>query len=68
QGLDEKGVDRSSGKTVVEIDPRFFRPAEVDVLIGDYSRAKAKLGWEPKTTFNELLRIMVQHDMNVAQE
>ena len=68
QGLDEKGVDRSSGKSLVEINPRFFRPAEVDVLIGDYSRAKAKLGWEPKTTFNELLRIMVQHDMNVAKE
>ena len=67
-GIDEKGVDRSSGKPLVEINPRFFRPAEVDVLTGDYSKAKGKLGWEPKTTFNELLRVMVQHDLKIAKE
>lgn len=65
-GIQEKGVDRSSGKTLVEINPQFFRPAEVDVLIGDCSKAKAKLGWEPKTTFNELLRVMVQHDIKTG--
>ena len=67
-GIHEKGVDRAAGKPIVEINPRFFRPAEVDVLIGDYSRAKAKLGWEPKTTFNELLRVMVQHDISIAKD
>jgi len=66
-GIHEKGVDRSAGKPLVEIDPRFFRPAEVDVLTGDYSRAKAKLGWGPKTTFNELVRVMVQHDISITK-
>ncbi len=65
-GIHEKGADRSSGKTLVEIDPQFFRPAEVDILTGDYSKARAILGWEPKTTFNELLRVMVQHDIKIV--
>ena len=68
QGIHEKGVDRAAGKTRVEINPQFFRPAEVDVLTGDYSRAKAKLGWEPKTTFHELIKAMVQHDISIAKE
>ena len=46
----------------MEIDPRYFRPAEVDLLIGDYSKAKAKLGWEPKVRFQELVRMMVDAD------
>ena len=63
KGAKEKGVDRKSGKTLIEIDPKYFRPAEVDILIGDYSKAKKALGWEPKTTFKELVRIMVEADM-----
>ena len=51
EGINEKGLDKKTGKIIVEIDPRYFRPAEVDVLIGDYSKAKEKLGWEPKVKF-----------------
>jgi len=61
-GIDEKGILRSSGKTVIGIDPRYFRPTEVDILIGDFSKAKEKLGWEPKTRFRELVKIMVKSD------
>jgi GDPmannose 4,6-dehydratase len=64
-GLQEKGINRDNGKSVVEIDPQFFRPAEVDVLIGDYSKAKTKLGWSPRTTFKELVSIMVRHDIKL---
>ncbi len=67
-GIHEKGLDRSSGKALVEINPQFFRPAEVDVLTGDYSKAKAKLGWEPKTTFDELIKVMVQHDISITEK
>ena len=66
-GIHEKGADGVTGRTLVEIDPQFFRPAEVDVLTGDYSRARAKLGWEPKTTFHELIKAMVQHDISIAK-
>jgi len=58
----ERGLLKSSGKEVVAIDPRYFRPTEVDLLIGDYSKAKEKLGWEPKTRFDELVKIMVKSD------
>lgn len=61
-GVDEKGFLKSNGKQVVEIDPRYFRPTEVDILQGDYSKAKTLLGWEPKTTFKELVRLMVEAD------
>lgn len=63
-GIDEKGVDRATGKILVKIEPQFFRPAEVDILIGDYSKAESRLGWRPKTTFNELVRLMVRHDIS----
>ena len=53
---------QKTGKTVIAIDPRYFRPAEVDLLIGDYSKAQKKLGWKPKTTFKELVKIMVEAD------
>jgi GDPmannose 4,6-dehydratase len=62
KGLEEKGLLKSSGKTVVAIDPRYFRPTEVDILIGNPAKAKEKLGWEPKTTFKELVKIMVRSD------
>jgi len=61
-GLNEKGILKSSGKEVIGIDPRYFRPTEVDILIGNYAKAKQKLGWEPKTRFNELVKIMVTAD------
>jgi len=63
KGLEEKGIDKKTGKTLIEISSEFFRPAEVDILIGDYSKAKEKLGWQPKTKFEELVRIMVEADM-----
>jgi GDPmannose 4,6-dehydratase len=65
-GVDEKGFLKSSGKQVVGIDPRYHRPTEVDLLLGDYSKAKALLGWEPKTTFKELVRLMVEADFGKA--
>jgi len=64
KGLDEKGIDNNTGKTIIEIDPIYFRPAEVDLLIGDYSKAKKILGWEPKTKFDEVVKIMVEDDFN----
>jgi len=62
QGSDkeEKGIDNNTGKTIVEIDERYFRPAEVDLLLGDASKAKKILGWEPKVKFSELVKIMCQ--------
>jgi len=65
-GLEEKGINKKSGKVVVEIDPRYFRPAEVDLLVGDFSKAKEKLGWEPKVKFKELVSIMMEHDLKTA--
>lgn len=62
-GVDEKGIDTKSGKTLVKINPKFFRPGEVDQLLGDYSLAKKDLGWEPKVRFNELVNIMVEKDL-----
>ena len=64
EGKDEKGVDKKTGKVLVEIDPRYFRPAEVDVLLGDASKARKKLGWVPKTSFDELVEIMVKCDLD----
>ena len=63
KGLKEKGIDKKTGKTVIEIDPKYFRPAEVDVLQGDYSKAKKKLGWKPKIGFKELVRLMAESDL-----
>jgi GDPmannose 4,6-dehydratase len=61
-GINETGVLKSTGKPVIGIDPRYFRPTEVDMLKGDYSKAKRLLGWEPKITFKELVKIMVLED------
>jgi len=62
EGMNEKGILRSTGKEVVVIDAMYFRPTEVDQLIGDYSKAKKMLNWEPKTKFSELVKIMVKSD------
>jgi GDPmannose 4,6-dehydratase len=62
-GLEEKGIDADTGKIRVSIDPKYFRPAEVDLLWGDPAKAIAQLGWRPKTSIKELVRIMVQYDL-----
>lgn len=62
-GDSEKAVDSATGSVVVRVDPRFYRPAEVDLLIGDPAKAKATLGWEPTTSLEELCRIMVEADL-----
>ncbi len=64
-GKDEKAY--FNGMVIVEIDERYYRPAEVDVLLGDYTKAKEKLGWEPKTKFNDLVKIMIRHDIKNQQ-
>jgi GDPmannose 4,6-dehydratase len=67
KGVEETGVDRKSGKVVVRIDPQYFRPTEVDLLIGDASKAHKKLGWKPKTSFADLVKQMVAGDLAVAR-
>lgn len=68
-GVDEQGVDKASGKVLVEVDPKYFRPTEVDQLLGDPSKAKNVLGWNPrKTSFEELVKIMVDHDMKFVKK
>lgn len=68
RGTEEKGLDRKTGRVMVEVSPEFFRPAEVDILIGDYKRAQEKLGWQPKTRFDDLARIMVEADIKRVGE
>ena len=64
EGVDEKGIDVATGKVLVEVDPKYFRPAEVEQLLGDPTKARTLLGWNPrKTSFGELVSIMVRHDM-----
>jgi GDPmannose 4,6-dehydratase len=67
EGLEEKGLDRRTGRILVEIDPRYFRPTEVDLLIGDATKARTSLGWTPTTKFEELVRLMVAADVELAQ-
>ncbi len=64
EGIEERGIDEATGRVLVEVDPRYFRPAEVELLQGDASKAARLLGWKPKVTFSELARIMVEEDMN----
>jgi GDPmannose 4,6-dehydratase len=66
-GLHEKGIDSATGKTLVEIDPRYFRPAEVDLLLGDPTKAITKLGWKPKVQLPELVKMMVSNDLKLAE-
>ena len=68
-GIQEKGIDRETGRILVEVDPKYFRPAEVDQLLGDPSKARTVLGWNPrKTSFTELVKIMVEHDMRKVKK
>lgn len=63
RGVNEVGIDGATGKVVVEVDPRYFRPTEVDLLVGDPAKARRKLGWEPKVSFEELVHEMVESDL-----
>lgn len=67
-GIEEKGIDEKTGNVLVEVDPKYFRPAEVDQLLGDPSKAKNQLGWNPRTTsFEDLVKLMVEHDMEYVK-
>ncbi len=66
-GVDEKGYDAATGKCIVEVDPRYFRPAEVETLLGDASKARRNLGWTPKTSFADLVAEMMEEDLKSAQ-
>jgi GDPmannose 4,6-dehydratase len=69
EGVDEKGIDKATGRVLVEVDPKYFRPAEVEQLLGDPSKAKKILGWNPrKTSFEELVKIMIDHDMKFVKK
>lgn len=67
-GVNEKGIDSATGKTIVEIDPRYFRPTEVDILIGDPTKAITQLGWKPKVQLPELVKMMVENDVKLAEK
>jgi hypothetical protein len=67
KGVDEKGYDTVTGKCIVAVDPVYFRPAEVETLLGDPTKAKEKLGWTPTTTFYELVQEMMREDLKEAQ-
>lgn len=68
KGIEEKGIDKATGKVLVEVDPKYFRPAEVEQLQGDPSKAKNVLGWNPqKTSFEDLVKLMVKHDMEFVK-
>ena len=67
-GIDEKGIDRDTGRVIIEVDARYFRPTEVELLIGDASKAREKLGWKPRVTFYELVRMMAKADFEAAQK
>ena len=68
QGIDETGVDAKSGETLVKIDPRYFRPTEVDALMGDARKAHQRLGWRPTVGFEEIVREMVEADLQRIED
>jgi GDPmannose 4,6-dehydratase len=67
EGVDEKGFDEETGQCIVQVDPRYFRPTEVETLLGDPSKAKEKLGWEPKITFEEMVHEMMESDLKLSE-
>jgi len=67
EGVDEKGYNKATGECMVEVDPRYFRPTEVETLLGDPTKAKEKLGWVPKITLDEMVAEMVEHDLMIAK-
>ncbi|MBO6087565.1 GDP-mannose 4,6-dehydratase [bacterium] len=68
EGVNEKGIDKNTGRILIEVDPRYFRPAEVDLLLGDSSKARRELGWEPKYDLNMLVKEMVASDLELAKK
>lgn len=68
EGLGEKGIDRKTGKVIIEVDAQYFRPAEVDLLLGDSSKAQKELGWKPKVTFKKLAQIMAEADYDMVKK
>lgn len=68
EGINEKGIDKATGKTLIEVDPRYFRPAEVDLLLGDSSKARRELGWKPEYELKDLVREMVASDLELAKK
>ena len=68
EGVDEKGIDKATGKTLIEVDPRYFRPAEVELLLGDSTKARRELGWEPKYDLKALVKDMVASDLELAKK
>lgn len=69
EGVGEKGIDKKTGRVLVEVDPKFFRPTEVDQLLGDPTKARTVLGWNPqKTSFEDLVKIMVKHDLEMLEK
>ena len=67
KGVEEKGYDSETDKLIVAVDPRYFRPTEVETLLGDPSKAKEKLGWEPKISLEQMVKEMMDHDINIAK-
>jgi GDPmannose 4,6-dehydratase len=67
KGVDEQGIDAKTGKAIVKVDPRYFRPTEVETLLGDPTKAKVKLGWQPKISFAKLVEEMVASDLEIAR-
>jgi len=67
KGIDEKGIEADSGKVLVEVDPRYFRPTEVETLLGDSSKAREKLGWTPEISLDEMVAEMVREDLKIAE-
>ncbi len=63
EGVNEKGIDKATGKELVLVNPKYFRPAEVELLWGDPSKAMNELNWEPKTSLEELVKIMIKYDL-----
>ena len=68
EGINEKGLNIETNKVIVEIDPRYFRPTEVEILIGDPTKATTLLGWKPKVQLPELVKMMVDNDIKLAQK
>ncbi len=68
EGIKETGINRKTGKTIIAIDPIYFRPAEVDFLLGDASKAREILGWKPEVTFKDLAKLMAEEDFKIAQK
>ena len=67
-GVNEKGINKATGKTIIEVDPRYFRPSEVELLLGNPTKAKDILGWKPKHTFKSLVRDMLDSDIKLAYQ